>query len=516
LQVFKLIYVLFRVKLFSPLGLYSLIAAIHKYGINLMPLLSFAERVYSDKVAVVDDHETLNYQQLLLQSKKLSAIFNERYQLSSGNKVGIMCKNHASLIKAIFALSLLGVDVYLLNAEISKHQFNNLIKRYDFNLLIYDFQLDSLVKQSDYANGVVLSYHTDLPAISNLLNSVSEQQEIKRSSPGKLVILTGGTTGDPKAAPYKPSLLNFLNPFLALITRLKLLNYRTAYIATPIYHGYGVGILFVLIALGRKIVISNGFDAQRACSLIREHNVEVVTVVPLMIDKMLNNNVEDLNSLACIASGGAQLNPRLVGETMNKLGSVLYNLYGTSEAGLNVIATPQDLSYSAETIGKKIDGVRLKVLDQHKNEVEAGEVGQFCIKNRWSMSNQNNCWLETGDLGYKDSRGHYYLCGRVDDMVVSAGENVYPIELEQILLNHPEVEEAAVIGVSDEKFGQRLKAFVLPAANATVTKEELFQWLGPRVARFQMPKDIAFVDDMPYTPVGKLDKKQLKFSEKSF
>ena len=115
----------------------------------------------------------------------------------------------------------------------------------------------------------------------------------------------------------------------------------------------------------------------------------------------------------------------------------MYNLYGTSEAGLNIIATPQDLKYSAKTIGKKINGVRLKILDDNKNEVKIGKIGQFCIKNRWSMRNGNNSWIETGDLGYQDIKGYYFLCGRVDDMIVSAGENVYPFEVEQILNKSP-------------------------------------------------------------------------------
>lgn len=259
----------------------------------------------------------------------------------------------------------------------------------------------------------------------------------------------------------------------------------------------------------KKIVINSGFDANKACCLIREHKCEVVTVVPLMIHKMLKNNVEDLRSLACIASGGAELNPKLVDEVFSKLGDVLYNLYGTSEAGLSSIATPQDLKYSATTIGKKIDGVRLRILDNNKNEVEIGKVGQFYIKNRWSMRNSNNSWIKTGDLGYQDNNGYYFLCGRADDIVVSAGENVYPIEIEQVLINHPQVEDVAVIGISDEHFGHKLKAFIVLEKSANITKEELFKWLRLRVARFQIPKDITFVDNIPYTPLGKLDKKQL-------
>jgi fatty-acyl-CoA synthase len=510
--MFKLIYVLYRAGLLSPLGLYRLITALHKYGINLMALLYFAERSYTDKTALVDEHETLSYKQLFLQSQKLATVLQDKYQLKSGQKIGFLCKNHASLVKSIFAVSLLGADLYLLNAEMSKSQFNSMLDRFDFSFLVYDFELSALIEHSNYSKEKIISYHDKLPSVNSLLNTnVNEKIKVQRSSLGKIVLLTGGTTGNFKLAAHKPSIYNFLDPFLTLLTRLKLLEYNTAYIATPIYHGYGVAVLFLFISLGKKMVITSGFDANKACCLIREHNVEVVTVVPLMINKMLQISAEDLRSLACIASGGAELNPKLVGETFSKLGDVLYNLYGTSEAGISIIATPQDLKYSSNTIGKKIKGVQLKVLDDNSNEVQIGKVGRFCIKNRWSTSNSKS-WIETGDLGYQDENGYYFLCGRADDMVVSAGENIYPIEIEQVLINHPQIADVAVIGISDEDFGQRLKAFVLPVKNADITKEELFVWLRSRVARFQLPKDITFVDNMPYTPLGKLDKKQLKES----
>jgi len=324
------------------------------------------------------------------------------------------------------------------------------------------------------------------------------------------MILTGGTTGKFKVAAHKPSVFNFLNPFLVLIERLSLFKYHTAYIATPVYHGYGVAFLLLFIAMGKKTILTRRFDADRACSMIQEYRVEVATVVPLMIYKMLKINQEALKSLACIISGGAELNPKLVDEVLKKLGDVLYNLYGTSEAGLNIIAAPGDLRYSAGTVGKSINGVSIKIIDENKKEVKEGKIGWICIRNRWSMKNKSSSWIETGDLGYRDSKGYYFLCGRSDDMIVSAGENVYPADVEKLLLKHPLIEDAAVIGIRDELFGQRLKAYVLPVKNAGLTEEELLEWLHSNAARFQIPKCITFVDKLPYTAVGKLDRKQLK------
>jgi fatty-acyl-CoA synthase len=510
-KIVKLIYVLHKIRLLTPVGLFRLITAIYNCGINLMTLLSFAEKSYGNKIALVEDDQTITYKQLMSQSEAISSILFKKYQLKSNQKVGFLCKNHASLVKAIFAVSRLGADIYLLNTEMSKFQFKQLLDQHDFDLIVYDIELSSIMQQSNYDKDMILSYHNYLPAINNLTStSANETLQLQRTSKSKLMLLTGGTTGKSKEVAHKPSLFNYLNPFLGMLTRLKLLNYNTAYIATPIYHGYGIAVLLLFIALGKKVVISKRFDTKKACSLIRDHSVEVVTVVPLMVHKMLQHSSEDLKSLTCIASGGAALNPKLVHEVFCKLGDVLYNLYGTSEAGLNIIAIPQDLKYSASTIGRKINGVHLNILDNGKKRVEVGTIGEFCIKNKWSMRNSEDSWIKTGDLGYQDSEGYYFLCGRTDDLVVSAGVNVYPIVLENELIKHPQVEDIVVIGVSDEQFGQRLKAIVKPVDNSNLKKEELYEWLRPRVARFQVPRDIDFVDKLPYTSLGKLDKKQLR------
>lgn len=512
MRVFRLVFVLFQMRLLSPFAFFRLTSAIYQYGTNLMALLNFSARTYGEKIALADEQETLTYKQLFARSEELSAALRERYQLANGKKVGVLCKNHASLVKAIFAVSLSGADLYLLHTEMSKDQLNHNLERHDFDLLVYDEERSSLLEQSSYSKAKILSYHDTFPAINNLLSaSIYEKQKRHRTSSGKLVLLTGGTTGNGKEAAHKPSLFNYLEPFSAFLTRLKILQYQTAYIATPIYHGYGVAVLLLFCALGKKVVIHRGFEAEKASRLIREHQVDVVTVVPYMLHKMLKANADDLKSLSCIASGGAELNPKLVKETLSRLGNVLYNLYGTSEAGLNIIATPQDLTYSAHTIGRKIRGVRLKIVDDHNREVEIGRVGKLLMKNRWStILNGAQSWIETGDLGYRDPQGYFFLCGRADSMIISAGENVYPLEVEQVLLTHPQVEDAGVIGIRDEHFGQRLKAFVLLAPHAETTKEELLEWLRPRLARFQLPNEIIFIDNLPYTHLGKLDKKLLK------
>lgn len=512
MRMMMFLYVLFKMKLLSPAGLYRLLSAVYVYGINLAALLKLAASTNGNKVAVTDDRETLTFKQLLERTERLAVRLMRQYAIGEGSKVGFLCKNHVSLVESIFAVSLAGSDIYLLNAEMSGDQFGRQLEMNNFDLLIYDAELASFVDRSGFEGAKLISYHDVLPSISGYVNApVQGETTVKRqrASSGRLMLLTGGTTGKAKQAAHKPSMFNYLAPFATMLRRLRLLEYNTVYIATPIYHGYGIAILLLFTALGKKIVIKAGFNAEQACRLIKKHEVEVVTVVPLMIDKMLKANAGDLKSLACIASGGAELSPRLAAEVSGKLGDVLYNLYGTSECGLISIATPKDLNESPGTVGRLIKGVRLHVLGVDKRKARTGEIGQLCILNSRSIWNRKQAWIDTGDIGFKDERGFYYLKGRADDMIVSAGENVYPSDVEHILLQHPFIEDAAVVGIRDEQFGQRLKAVVQPARGAKLSAGEIGEWLRPRAARYQMPKEIVLVEQMPYTPVGKRNKKQL-------
>lgn len=527
MKIYRLFSVLYRIGLLSPLPLFRLFRAIRRHGVNLMALLGFAALSYGGKTAIVDadEEEALTYDELYGEALRLAEALRDRYGVSEGRKVGLLCRNHAALVKTIYAVSSTGADLYLLNAEMGESRWKALAERHAFDLLVYDEEYGSLAKSSSYSGSTLLCDHPSLPSVASLLSAPKSGngrslRKQARSSAGKLVLLTGGTTGMPKEAAHTPSLTDYLNPFSEFLSRLRIAERETAYIATPIYHGYGIGVVLLFCALGKKAVVRRGFDAERACRLIREHRVEVVTVVPLMLRKLLDaDQGDDLRSLACVASGGAELNPRLVVETRERLGEVLFNLYGTSEAGLNLIASPEDLAESPHTVGRLVRGSRLKIVDERGKEVPAGKVGRFCIRNDWSAKNGTPRWIETGDLGFRDERGLYYLRGRTDSMIVSAGENVYPLEVEQVLLTHPGVADAVVVGVPDERFGQRLKAYVeiaaLPGAaargpkKADLTEDELRDWLRGRLARFQMPGEIIFLDRLPYTPLGKPDRRRL-------
>jgi acyl-CoA synthetase (AMP-forming)/AMP-acid ligase II len=324
------------------------------------------------------------------------------------------------------------------------------------------------------------------------------------------VVLTGGTTGAPKAAARKPSPFAFARLFLHLVAALGLDRYRAAWVGVPLFHGYGIAAFLVAMTLGRTVHLRRRFDAQQAAALIESERIEAAVVVPSMLRRMLGRPA-DLGSLRCVISGGAALPPSLAAETRARLGDVLFNLYGTSDGGVAVFAAPADLAEAPDTIGREIWGVRVTVRDAADACVPDGKAGRLCVESSAAVSRRG--WIETGDIGFRDpASGRLFVRGRVDDMIVSGGENVSPWEVETVLAAHPAVREAAAVGVPDPDFGQRLVAFVEPREGAALDAQTLSAWLAERVARYQRPRSIHILPDLPLTPIGKIDRKALAAS----
>ena len=506
--MFTLIGKLYRTRLLTIFGLLHLLEAVVTTGVNLMALLRTAAKLHPGRPAVIDEEGQLSYTELWQQAESLAIALHVDHGVQGRQKVAIACRNHAAAIKAIFAVSRLGAHVFLLNPEMSPDQILALAERLQFDFYVYDEQITHVFENLSLGNKALPAYHpTDNSIDRTSLRSRHMKVRLKKVKTGNVVVLTGGTTGKPKAASRKPSFFSFLSPFMALLSQVHLDRYHSVYIATPIYHGFGLASLFMSVILGAEMYFTRRFDAMRSCSLIARNKIEVVALVPLMLQRMLNLDPGSLSSLQCIITGGALLSPALAQETLKRLGPKVFNLYGTSEAGFCIMATPDVLGRKPESIGKPIQGVRAQIVSDSDQIAGARRTGRLCIRSAWTISQKS--WIETGDLAYQDPDGDIFLCGRVDDMIVSGGENVYPIELENVLLQHPEVDSVAVVGIPDMEFGQRLKAVVIKKKNTMLDQSTLLDWLKPRVARYQMPAVIEFRDGLPYTSLGKLDKKSL-------
>ena len=500
-MMIKAIKALHTIKLFTFKGIWHLLMSFGSVGMNLMALLYIRQKLSPNQIAINENDNCITYHTLYTQSQHLAKKLAMHCDIKPHQKIAIMANNHTIMIHTLFAIARLGADIYLLNTELSVNQLQNIQDAVKFDWIIHDPQISTLTNVKSLPID-----HPDQVSIYSLLNdnSLPNTSNLKVTHFNKLTVLTSGTTGRFKMAGRNSKAQNFISPFYQLLMKLNLSKYNRVYIATPIYHGFGIATLCMSVLLGATIFINKRFDAVKVCQLINKYNIEVITLVPLMLSRMMNYSTTQLRSLRCIITGGAPIAVTLVQRTINQLGEVLYNLYGTSEAGICMIATPNDLINHPSTIGKPITGLSTKLMNNGKEDAIKGEL---YIKCAWSTQGKN--WIATGDIAQKDRENNYYLNGRIDDMIVSGGENVYPFEIEQFLINHPDINDLAVISVNDEEFGQRLVAFVVLAAYAKQSEDTLKDWLKPQIARYQMPKKIYIIDELPMTHIGKVDRKQL-------
>ena len=493
----KAIRLLKKAKLFSVMGLFYLLKAVLRRGINLVAILRLAAWLYPRKFALVHEQDRFTYLQLYHLVKNLAIRLKENHQLEKGNKIAIICANHPAFISSLFAAAYLGADVYLLNSEMGAAQLKRQVDQHQFDFIIYDPSFHNLILEMDYQKRSLAAHGEGESTVARYLKDgtyLKSKKKIKRSSFNRVVILTSGTTGLYKSAARKASVSAYTGLFLSLLDRLKFESYQSVYVATPIAHGFGLAALCFSYLMGKDVYIRTGFDHEAACTLIRDQQIESVTLVPLMLRRMLDCDKAALQSLNCIVSGGAILSPALAEDAIFGLGNKLYNLYGTSEAGVCLLAGPEDLKKYPGTIGKPLDGVSLEIRE-----------GQLWLKCAWSA--EKDQWINTGDLGYQDEAGYYYLLGRSDGMIVSGGENVYPHELELLLMQHPLIKEVLVTGIEDAAFGHRLAAFVVLHDRERPTKEAILSWLSGKAARYQMPKHLVFTAAIPLTSMGKPDSK---------
>ncbi|MDR2920316.1 MAG: AMP-binding protein [Tannerella sp.] len=501
--------ILSKTKLLTPKGIFSLLDSLRLTGVNLFAILHTAYKLYPDKIAITTTDSTYTYRELFLYSWQLACWLKQNELITRKQKIAITGENSPELIFTIFASALLGADIYLLNAQMSHLQLMELTDRFNFHVFFHD-------DDRSYSNdSIPINKNCRILSSAKCFDSSRKQTHACKAKSfrmignnfNKLVVLTSGSTGAPTAAGRKASVNNYLQVFISLFKQLKLYRYESLYLAPPLYHGFGIATLCISLLLGKHTFISSGFDATGACRLISKHKIQVMTLVPLMIQRMIEQDAGALSSLECLISGGAPLPVFLLRNIQQTLGDKLYNLYGSSEVGVCTLATPEDLKHFPETIGKPLQGVKIKILLSDKQEAPVETEGELCIRCNWSTNKHK--WLQTGDKGYKNKQGYYFLTGRIDNMIVSGGENVYPSELEAILRQHPGIRDVIVISMDDAEFGKRLKTIIIPTSDSILNEEQVMHWLKGRVSRYQMPKIIRLTDRFPMNPVGKPDKEAL-------
>jgi fatty-acyl-CoA synthase len=479
--------------------------------------------------AIVDELGTLTFEEVHRRSNALAHSFLEA-GIKEGDGVAIMCRNHRGFIDATVACSKIGAHALYLNTMFAAPQITDVVAREKPVALVYDSEFEELTHEAGKQRKRFIGWHDDPenkpkdPLLEDLIEAGSVADVDPPADKGRVVILTSGTTGTPKGA--NRSQPENLDPAAALFSKIPLKARETTHIAAPMFHSWGFAHFTLGMGLSSTLVLRRKFTPETMLQAVAEHECTALAVVPVMLQRTLELPDEaieryDVSSLRVIAASGSALPGELATKAMDLFGDVLYNLYGSTEVAWATIATPEDLRAAPGTAGRPPRGTIVKIYDENGTEVQQGETGRIFVGNEMLFEGYTgggnkdviDGLMSTGDVGHFDDGGRLFVDGRDDEMIVSGGENVFPREVEDLLHDHDGVEEVAVIGVDDEQYGQRLKAFVVPAKSKKPSEDELKKHVKTNLAGYKVPREVVFLDELPRNATGKILKRELAESD---
>jgi acyl-CoA synthetase (AMP-forming)/AMP-acid ligase II len=506
------------------------LAALHRWGPTPAAAYTASAIRYPKRQAIVDERGTLTFAEVDGRTNALARAL-QRAGIREQDSVAIMCRNHRGFIEATIACSKLGAGALYLNTAFAGPQITDVMRREDPVALIYDEEFGDLVGakggEGHHRKRFVGWHEPGEQALAESDLSLDELIATETDAPleppqekGRVVILTSGTTGTPKGAARKQP--DSMEPAAALFSKIPLRARETTVIAAPMFHSWGFAHFTLALPLVSTLVLRRKFDPEDTLRAVAQHRATALAVVPVMLQRMLELGEEtiasyDVSSLKVIAVSGSALPGELATRAMDAFGDALYNLYGSTEVAWATIATPEDLRAAPGTAGRPPMGTVVKLLDSEGREAAPGEGGRIFVANEMVFEGYTGGGgkeivrglMSTGDVGRFDAGGRLFVDGRDDEMIVSGGENVFPREVEDLLADHEQIEEAAVVGVSDEQFGQRLKAFVVPREGATLDEEAVKEYVKANLARYKVPREVVFLQELPRNATGKVLKREL-------
>jgi acyl-CoA synthetase (AMP-forming)/AMP-acid ligase II len=489
-----------------------------------------------DRPGLIDELGTLTWRELDEQSDALAAALHALPGAASPTSdvaaqaapktIGIMARNHRGFVEAVVAASRIGADVLLLNTSFAGPALAEVVAREGVCAVIYDEEFTDIVDcaLADRPDTTRIVAWTDNPSshditVQKLIDAHTGRQPTRTGHKGRMILLTSGTTGTPKGAKITggdPSALK------SILDRTPWKAEETTVVVAPMFHAWGFSQLIFAATMACTVVTRRKFDPEATLQMIDRHRATGLAVVPVMFDRIMDLP-DDVRrrysgrSLRFAAASGSRMRPDVVIAFMDQFGDVIYNNYNATEAGLIASATPEDLRAAPDTAGKPAPGTEIRILDTDFKELPTGEVGQIYVRSgtlfegytSGTTKDFHDGYMASGDVGYLDDRGRLFVVARDDEMIVSGGENVYPIEVEKTLAAHPEVAEASVLGVDDDEYGQRLSAFVVLAPGSSATPDSLKQHVRENLANYKVPREITILDVLPRSSTGKILRSEL-------
>lgn len=490
-----------------PDRLLGMALAVARWG--LTPATGYAAGAarHPDRVAIIDDEGPLTYREIDQRTDRLAAELRAR-GVYEGSAVGVLARNGRGFVEAVVAVSKAGGDVLCLNTGTAGGQLAEVLHREGATAVLHDEEFTELLEAAAAPGRLMVTTE----ALGELAVSSTRGAPPKTGHVTRVVILTSGTTGAPRGAARSSG---SIDDVVSVLSRIPLRTGETTFIASPIFHAWGLGHLTMAMLLGSTVVLQRRFDAARVLQAVEEHRATALVVVPVMLDLLLAADPSSyrLDSLRVIASSGSALPGELATRVLEAFGPKLYNLYGSTEVAYAAVAGPEDLAADPHTAGRPPHGVTLRVVDERGNDVPPGTPGRLFVRSGLSFEGYTDGsdkprldgLIATGDLGVIDASGRLTVLGRDDDMVVIGGENVYPGQVEDALMSHPLVTDAAITAAPDPVFGVKLVAHVVGSA----PEDELKELVQQRVARLAVPREYRFLQSLPRNATGKIIKRDL-------
>ncbi|HKP40920.1 acyl-CoA ligase FadD12 [Mycobacterium sp.] len=502
-------------------------AAMQRENMGITSGFAAAAQRCPDRPGLVDELGTLTWREIDQRADALAAGLQALPK--TPHVLGIMARNHRGFVESLIAANRIGADVLLLNTSFAGPALAEVVQRESVDAVIYDVEFTETVDRAlaDKPDATRILAWTDGPqgslTVEKLIAEHARREPQRSTTKNKVILLTSGTTGSPKGAKHSGGSDGGPGILKAILDRTPWRAEEPVVIAAPMFHAWGFSQLVFAASMACTVVTRRKFDPEATLELIDRHNATGLCVVPVMFDRIMELPDEVRNkysgrSLRFAAASGSRMRPDVVVKFMDQFGDVIYNNYNATEAGMIATATPQDLRAAPDTAGKPAGGTEIRILDADFNEVPGGEVGSIYVRNSSQFDGYTSGktkdfhegFMSSGDVGYFDGAGRLFVVGRDDEMIVSGGENVYPIEVEKTLAAHPDVAEASVIGVDDEQFGQRLAAFVVLTDGASATPDGLKQHVRENLANYKVPRDITILDELPRGSTGKIVRRDLQ------
>ncbi len=502
-------------------------AAYSRYGSS--PAVGYAIGAIRqpDDIAIVDERGTLTFAEVQRRTDALASAFAAR-GIRPGDGVAILCRNHRGFIETTVACAKLGAHCLYLNTMFAAPQIADVVERERPVALVFDEEFTEMVAGAGAGLPRYVSWH-DTPTapapagtelVEDLIASAPTGPPPPPEEKSRFVILTSGTTGTPKGATRRSP--DSLAPFAALLSKIPLRARSRFMIAAPLFHSWGFLHLNLALGLGCGVVLRRRFEPEAILADTARHRCRTLVVVPVMLQRILDLGEEtirryDLSALETIDVSGSALPGDLAVRVMDVFGDVLYNLYGSTEVAWATIATPEDMRAAPGTAGRPPHGTIVRLYDDAGQEVPQGATGRIFVGSQLQfegytgggMKDVIGGLMSSGDVGHFDAGGRLFVDGRDDEMIVSGGENVFPREVEDLLADHPDVDEAAVVGVPDEGWGQRLAAFVVTRPGAQLDEAAVKRHVKDNLAGYKVPRDVRFLDALPRNATGKVLKREL-------